>query len=89
METHNIEITERFFENVVQFLYLETSVRNQNFIHKEIRRDWIWVMLATIQSKIFVFSSAIKKNLKIRIFKTTILPVVLYGSETWSRALRE
>jgi hypothetical protein len=29
------------------------------------------------------------KNLKIRIYKTTILPVVLYGCETWSLTLRE
>jgi hypothetical protein len=29
------------------------------------------------------------KNLKIKIYKTVILPVVLYGCETWSLALRE
>jgi hypothetical protein len=29
------------------------------------------------------------KNIKIRIYKTIILPVVLYGSETWSLTLRE
>jgi hypothetical protein len=28
-------------------------------------------------------------NLKIRIYKTIILPVVLYGCETWSLTLRE
>jgi hypothetical protein len=31
----------------------------------------------------------VSKNLKIRIHKTVILPVVLYGCETWSRALKE
>jgi hypothetical protein len=30
-----------------------------------------------------------QKNLKIRIYKTIILPVVLYGCETWSLTLRE
>jgi hypothetical protein len=29
------------------------------------------------------------KSLKIRIYKSTILPVVLYGCETWSLTLRE
>jgi hypothetical protein len=29
------------------------------------------------------------KNLKLRIYKTIILPVVLYGCETWSLTLRE
>jgi hypothetical protein len=28
-------------------------------------------------------------NVKIRIYKTIILPVVLYGCETWSLTLRE
>jgi hypothetical protein len=36
-----------------------------------------------------VFSSAVKKNLNIRIYKTIILPVVLYGCETWSLTSRE
>jgi hypothetical protein len=36
----------------------------------------------------FVFSSAVK-NLKIIIYKTLILPVVLYGCETWFLTLRE
>jgi hypothetical protein len=33
--------------------------------------------------------SAVKKNLKIRIYKMIILPVVLYGCETWSLTLWE
>jgi hypothetical protein len=45
-------------------------------------------MLATFGAKPSVFSSAVKK-LKIRIYKTLILPVVLYGCETWSLTLRE
>jgi hypothetical protein len=31
----------------------------------------------------------LSKNLKIKIYRTIILPVVLYGCETWSRTLRE
>ena len=34
-------------------------------------------------------SSLLSKNLKIRIYRTKILPVVLYGCETWSLTLRE
>jgi hypothetical protein len=41
-------------------------------------------MLATIQS-----SQLQLKNLKIRIYKTIILALVLYGCETWSLTLRE
>ena len=34
-------------------------------------------------------SSLLYKNMKIKIYRTIILPVVLYGSETWSLKLRE
>jgi hypothetical protein len=34
-------------------------------------------------------SRLLSKNLKIRIYKTMILSVVLYGCETWSLTLRE
>jgi hypothetical protein len=34
-------------------------------------------------------SPLIPKDLKIKIYKTVILPVVLYGCETWSLTLRE
>jgi len=33
-------------------------------------------------------SSLLSKNLKIKIYRTIILPVVLYGCETWSLTLR-
>ena len=34
-------------------------------------------------------SSLLSKNLKIKIYRNIILPVVLYGCETWSLTLRE
>ena len=34
-------------------------------------------------------SSLLSKNLKIKVYKTIILPVLLYGCETWSLTLRE
>jgi len=34
-------------------------------------------------------SRLLSKNLKIKIYRTIILPVVLYGCETWSLILRE
>jgi len=34
-------------------------------------------------------SSLLSKKLKIKIYRTTILPVVPYGCETWSLTLRE
>ena len=34
-------------------------------------------------------SSMLSKNINIKIYRFTVLPVVLYGCETWSVTLRE
>ena len=34
-------------------------------------------------------SSLLSITLKIKVYRTTVLPIVLYGCETWSLALRE
>jgi hypothetical protein len=36
-----------------------------------------------------VSSRLLSRNVKVKIYKTTILPAVLYGCETWSLTLRE
>jgi hypothetical protein len=49
-----------------------------------VKRLIIWVKyLDSLSSRLLA------KNEKIRIHKSIILPVVLYGSETWSLTLRE
>ena len=35
-----------------------------------------------------LFSSLLSKNIKIKIYRTIILPIVLHGCETWSLILR-
>ena len=44
-------------------------------------------MLSSVQ--IFLSSSLLSKNLKIKMYRKIILPVVVYGCETWSLKLRE
>jgi hypothetical protein len=46
-------------------------------------------MLAIIRSRTFCLLVCCQKNLKIRVYKTIIFSVVLYGCETWSLTLRE
>jgi len=36
-----------------------------------------------------MFYSFLPKNIKTKIYRSTILPLVLYGCETWSLTLRE
>jgi len=36
-----------------------------------------------------VSSGLLLKNIKIEIYRTVVLPVVLYGCDTWSLTLRE
>jgi hypothetical protein len=38
---------------------------------------------------ISVSSRLLSRNVKVKLYKTIILPVVLYGCETWSLTLRE
>jgi hypothetical protein len=44
---------------------------------------------AAIQSRTFYPLVCCQKNVKVRTYKTIILPVVLYGCETWSLTVRE
>ena len=46
-------------------------------------------MLAIIRCRIFCLPRSLSKNLKIKVYKTISLPVILYGCETWSLTLRE
>jgi hypothetical protein len=56
------------------FRYLGMTTTYQNLIHEE---DYIRAMLGTIQFRIFCLC-LMSINLKIRIYRTIILPVILY-----------
>ena len=62
------------------FKYLDSLLTNKNSIHDEIKCR----INAIIQSKTPLSSRFNSKNLKIKIYKTIILLVVLHGCETWS-----
>jgi len=46
-------------------------------------------LLAVYSVQNILSTSLLSKTLKIKIYRTIILPVVLYGCETWSLTLRE
>jgi hypothetical protein len=78
-QNRDIKIANRSFENVSQFKYLGTTVTYQNLIQEEIKRRMNsgYACYHSVQN--LLSSRLLSKNLKIRIYKTIISPVVLYG----------
>jgi len=66
-------------------MYQGTTLTNQNSIHEEMK-SWnaCYYMALNILSSILL-----SKNIKIKVYRIIILPVVLYGCENGSNTLRE
>jgi hypothetical protein len=65
------------------------TVTNQNLFQKEIKRKSNLGDACYHSVQKLLSSRLLSKNIKIRIYKTIILRVVLYGCETWSVILKE
>jgi hypothetical protein len=74
---------------VEQFNHLGTTLSNQNSIQEEVKSrlksgNACYHLVQNLLSASLLF-----QNIKIKIHRTTILPVVLYRCETWSLTLKE
>ncbi|KAJ4448971.1 hypothetical protein ANN_00363 [Periplaneta americana] len=85
----NIKIGDLSFEEVEKFKYLGATVTNINDTREEIKRRINMGNACYYSVEKLLSSSLLSKKLKVRIYKTVILPVVLYGCETWTLTLRE
>jgi len=68
---------------------LGTTLTNQNYIEAEIKSRLKSGNACFYSVKNILSFSLLSKNLKIKVYRNIILPVVLYGCETWSLTLRE
>ncbi|KAJ4448731.1 hypothetical protein ANN_00122 [Periplaneta americana] len=85
----NIKIGDLSFEEVEKFKYLGATVTNINDTREEIKRRINMGNACYYSIEKLLSTSLLSKNLKVRIYKTVILPVLLYGCETWTLTLRE
>jgi hypothetical protein len=76
---------------VEQFIYLGTTLTNQNLIPEEIKKRLKPgnVYYYSAQKLIFFQFATERIKIKIHVYGTIILPVVMYECETWSLTLRE
>ena len=83
MKTDNSSI-----ERVEEFKYLGTTFTNKNSIQEEIKSRLKLGNACYYSVQNLFSSSLLSKKLKIKIYRTIILPL-LYGCETWSLTLRD
>jgi sorting nexin-29 len=88
-QKHSIKIANRSFEDVAKFRYRGTTLTDQNHMHDEIksRLNSGNACYHSVQS--LLSSRLLSRNIKVKIYNTIVLPVVLYGCETWSLTLRK
>ena len=86
---HNIKTDNSSFEMVEQFKYLGKTLTNQNSVLEDIKSRLKSGNACYHSVQNLLSSSFLSKNTKVKIYKTIILPVVLYGCETWLRIVNK
>jgi hypothetical protein len=88
-QKHRIKTANRSFEDVAEFTYLGTTLTDQNCRHEKIKRRLNVGNACNCSVQSLLCSRLLSRNVKVKIYKTIILPTVLYGCETWSLTFRE
>jgi hypothetical protein len=88
-QSNYIRVANKSFERVAKCKYLGSTLTDQNCIRKEIRSRLNSGNACYHAVQNLLSSRLLSRNVKIKIYKTIILRVVLYGCETWSVTLRK
>jgi UDP-galactopyranose mutase len=75
----SVGIDNSTFERIEEFKYLGTTLTNQNAIQEEIKSRLRSGNACYYSVQNHISSMFLSRNLKIKIYGTIILPVVLYG----------
>ena len=87
--SRSINIDNSSFEGEGEFRYLGNPLTNQNSLQEEIKSRLKSGNACYHSVQNLLSSISLSKNMKIEIYRTIILPAVLYGCQTWSLILRE
>ena len=74
---------------MAELKYLGTIITNRNEMHKEIKHRLNSGNACYYALQGLLSSQLPSKNIKLKIYKTVILSIILYGYETWSLTMRE
>jgi len=84
-----MKIDNSSIERVEEFKYFGTTLTNQNSIQEEIKSRLKLGNACYYSVQNLLSSRLLSKHLKIKINRTIVLPIVLYGCEIWTLTLRE
>jgi hypothetical protein len=78
-QNHDIKIRNKSFEKAEEFQYLGTTLTNRNSVYEEMKSRLKLGNACYHSVQNLLSSRWLSKYIKIRVYRTIILPVVLYG----------